>query len=111
MQILEKKRKFICTWCKNHYPINENINSECKICKNKMEVRFEYEFQEKFLKNAILKRAGSWFEWYVYMLNNHIYTFSDHNLEIEFEKNGIKKKCEIDVISIINEKIQSKKFK
>ena len=65
-------------------------------CGDLREIKFIYESNYDF----ITKEDGYWFEWYVYMLCNHIYRDVFKNYKCKFQLNENKYECELDVMTI-----------
>jgi hypothetical protein len=97
--VLVTESKYVCPGCKRIEEFNQQ-SLECTNCGKKREVLNFYSFKDEFLKECFRLRDGRWFEWYVYKMCSHIYPSAEHNLIISFEEKGMKRECEIDVLSI-----------
>ena len=95
--IYSKKLVSVCNTCTQSEIINSNELAELSCnCGDLREIKFIYESNYDF----ITKEDGYWFEWYVYMLCNHIYRDVFKNYKCKFQLNENKYECELDVMTI-----------
>lgn len=97
IDILSKKLVSSCNFCTASEVVSsdELVCLSCE-CGNLREIKFKFVSNYDFLTQS----DGYWFEWYVYMLCNHIYGKVFQNYSCEFEVNGEKYLCELDVLTI-----------
>lgn len=97
--VIKRKLKWICQTCKKEEEFNNNPESVMCKCGDNRELLYHYDFANDFLTLSLKLKDGRWFEWFVFKICEHIYENADHNLLISFDKAGIKKECEIDIIA------------
>lgn len=100
INIVEKKSVYSCNKCIEYEDYDNQNNLECENCGSDREVVHKYFFKDDFLKTNLKNRDGSWFEWYVFKICEHIFEHADHNLMLSYDNSGFEDECEIDVISI-----------
>ncbi|AUB59400.1 hypothetical protein BK009_01100 [Methanobacterium subterraneum] len=96
--IIDKNLKYVCPSCKHEEEFSDDgLEIECE-CGSTRELKFQYSFLDDFFGTNLRFRDGRWFEWYVYEICQSIYDHVDHNLLIKYEKSGLERQAELDVV-------------
>lgn len=103
IEIIDKNLKCVCLSCGEDYDYDLTANNIVCECGSITEVKNEYSFENEFFKSNLKLIDGRWFEWYVFNICKHIYKHADHNILISYEKDGIERESELDVVAIDKE--------